>query len=238
MAAILPRTTRSVGRISVEPAARAPSTPASARPRGLAARELAQEWDRATDRKADRGGSRGPHGPGLGVLAALLVDPRELLELCRRMGRQLRELLRPVGVLHVGLRAHRHELPGSHRPGREPGDASRDDRPRRRTACCDTDHQARRRDQPIVRPQDCSAQPARPTSRVPLGVPGHRSEEGHAITIGARQSCVVTDIPRRTLRFVRPPRGRGLGQSGFLPHHPRQSVSRSVSTDDSDCDLQ
>ncbi len=128
--------------------------------------------------------------------SALLVEGDQLLELGLGLAGQLAALPLEVGPLHVPLRAHRDPLAGRHRhrargqpgqPGREDGAAMGAARRG------DTHHQAGRRHQPVVGPEDGSPQPPGPVPPMCLTV---RREEGHGAMLHHERSIV--DARRRS----------------------------------------
>ncbi len=157
--------------------------------------------------------------PGQAGLQALgFIDLRQLVGLrLRRLGEHA-ALQREHRPLSVTLAAHGDVLSGCHgqRPGEQPRQARSQDRRPGRRGPSHADHQAGRRDDPVVGAQDGGAQPVeagRHTAAVRLGMPGRRSTGQvhwhHCIALAVR-GCVIS--PQEAAR-----KARGQGASARNP---------------------
>ena len=118
-----------------------------------------------------------------GIEPASDIDRRQFLVLAHVVVFQFPALQLEVGLFGIRLRVHRHVFARGHR--HRPGDQGSDPRnhyvPVSRMRRRDTQHQTRRRKDPVVRAQDRRAQPANACGVVSFRL-GHRhsdSEAGH-----------------------------------------------------------
>ena len=108
----------------------------------------------------------------LRLYAAFDVDVGKLLMLEPDILRELFALARQIGLLGVGLRAHRHIFAGRHRhgAGNEPGDSGNQDIARSRRCRSNADDQTCRRDNAVIGSEHGGSQPADALYQVTFGM--------------------------------------------------------------------
>ena len=110
----------------------------------------------------------------LAIEATLLIYLRELFALGLGFGRELAPLAREIGLFGVGLGMNRNVFTGRHRHRAcHHSRNSRDQNTRsRRFGSSDTEHEAGRRDNPVVRAEHGCAKPAYAITAMTLPMQG------------------------------------------------------------------